>query len=90
MRSAASPPATDSDRPCPSAPHRARRTRTQDESRNEVQVPAQERVDAVRPFWESLSQEERVALLTIDIELLREKAREIDAIKAQQPAGGCR
>jgi hypothetical protein len=48
------------------------------------QLPPQERVDAVRPLWESLSQNERVAMLTIDVETLREKAREVTELAKQQ------
>ena len=52
------------------------------------QVPPQERVDAVRPFWESLSQEDRVAMLTIDVEGLREKARDLTEQARQQQGAG--
>ena len=48
------------------------------------QLPPQERVDAVRPLWESLSQKDRVAMLTIDVETLREKARELTDLAKQQ------
>ena len=48
------------------------------------QLPPQERVDAVRPLWESLSQKDRVTMLTIDVETLREKARELTELAKQQ------
>ena len=38
----------------------------------------------MRPLWESLPQPERVALLTIGIETLREKARELTELTKQQ------
>ncbi|KAG1660965.1 hypothetical protein FOA52_005590 [Chlamydomonas sp. UWO 241] len=59
----------------------------QSDGRNEIQVPPQERVDTVRPFWETLGLTERKALLSIDVEALRARARQADAAKqAQAPA----
>jgi hypothetical protein len=48
--------------------------------------PPDERVAAVRPFWESLSQEERLKLLTIPVAELRERAKQLD-IEATAQAG---
>ena len=45
----------------------------------EAQLPPQERVQAVRPFWETLSQEQRVQLLSLGLEELRAKAAEVTA-----------
>lgn len=44
----------------------------------------QERVNAVRPFWENLPQEERVKLLTIDVAMLRERAKQLNEAAKQQ------
>lgn len=44
------------------------------EDPREAQLPPQERVQAVRPFWETLSQEQRVQLLSLSLEELRGKA----------------
>lgn len=51
---------------------------TQEEPR-EAQLPPQERVQAVRPFWETLTQEQRVQLLSLSIDELRAKAAEVTA-----------
>lgn len=48
----------------------------QDDGR-EVLLPPQERVAAVRPFWETLTQEDRVELLSITIEDLRARSKEV-------------
>ncbi|KAK9841198.1 hypothetical protein WJX74_001758 [Apatococcus lobatus] len=48
---------------------------TQDEPTN--QVPPQERVALVRPYWETLSHEQRVDLLTLDVEFLHQRAVEV-------------
>ena len=50
----------------------------QDDGR-EVQLPPQERVAAVRPFWETLTQEDRVELLSITVEDLRARSKEVVA-----------
>jgi hypothetical protein len=55
----------------------------QDDGR-EVQLPPQERVAAVRPFWETLTQEQRVALLSIDLEELRGRAKDVAARQRRQ------
>lgn len=60
------------------------------EEPREAQLPPQERVQAVRPFWETLTQEERVQLLSLSIEELRAKACDVTArLKRQSgaPAG---
>ena len=53
-------------------------TSTQEEPR-EAQLPPQERVQAVRPFWETLTQEQRVELLSLSIDELRAKAADVTA-----------
>ena len=50
----------------------------QEDSR-EAQLPPQERVQAVRPFWETLTQEQRVQLLSLSIQELRAKAADVTA-----------
>ena len=52
--------------------------RVQEEPR-EAQLPPQERVQAVRPFWETLTQEQRVQLLSLSLEDLRAKAADVTA-----------
>lgn len=47
----------------------------QDEPTN--QVPPQERVAKVRPYWETLSHEQRVELLTLDVKFLHQRAVEV-------------
>ena len=49
----------------------------QDDPRQDVALPPQDRVLAVRPFWETVPQEERVALLSLGLEELRVRAEEI-------------
>lgn len=46
----------------------------------------QERVAQVRPYWESLSHEQRVELLTLDIEFLHQRAVEVTS-KTQKQLG---
>jgi hypothetical protein len=48
-------------------------------------------VDAVRPLWESLSKEERVAMLTVDLHTLRQRAKQEAEVARlqQQRQGGC-
>jgi hypothetical protein len=51
----------------------------------EPQLAPQDRVDAVRPLWESLPQEERVKQLTVDTDALRGKAKQLtETIRQQQ------
>lgn len=52
-------------------------TTAQDDSRQEVALPPQDRVLAVRPFWETVPQEERVTLLSLSLEELRVRAEEL-------------
>lgn len=62
-----------------------RKPKPQHDALREPQLPPQDRVDAVRPLWESLSHEERVALLTIDVDTLRQRTRIMaEALKQQQ------
>ena len=49
----------------------------QDDARQEVALPPQDRVLAVRPFWETVPQEERVQLLSLSLEELRVRAEEL-------------
>ncbi len=56
----------------------------QDEQVN--QVPPQERVAQVKPYWETLSHEDRVDLLTLDVDFLRQRAVEVTA-KTQKQIG---
>ncbi len=56
----------------------------QDEQVN--QVPPQERVAQVKPYWETLSHDDRVDLLTLDIDFLRQRAVEVTA-KTQKQIG---
>ncbi|GAB4814795.1 hypothetical protein N2152v2_001841 [Parachlorella kessleri] len=61
-------------------------------------LPPQERIASVKPFWESLGQAEREALLTVDLGDLREYAAKVtkrlrkqaaaEAAAAAQTAGG--
>ncbi|GAX74273.1 hypothetical protein CEUSTIGMA_g1722.t1 [Chlamydomonas eustigma] len=46
----------------------------------------QERVDTVRPLWESLSQQERIANLSVDVDSLRQRACQITELTKQQQA----
>lgn len=50
----------------------------------EPQLTPQERADAARPLWEKLSQQERVALLTIGVDELRQRAKQTNAAVLQQ------
>ncbi|KAK9806100.1 hypothetical protein WJX72_001362 [[Myrmecia] bisecta] len=51
-----------------------------------TQLPPQERVQAVRPFWETQSHEQRVDLLSIDIDELRARAKELTIRQQKQAA----
>jgi len=59
---------------------------SQNEQKPEVQLQANERVEAVRPLWESLPQLQRQQLLTVDLQLLRDRAQQAsqEASKQQQ------
>ena len=63
----------------------------QDDARQEAVLPPQDRVLAVRPFWETVAQEERVKLLSLSLEELRARAEELTqrAIKEQGALNGC-
>ena len=63
----------------------------QDDARQEVVLPPQDRVLAVRPFWETVAQEERVKLLSLSLEELRARAEELTqrALKEQGALSGC-
>ncbi len=52
----------------------------------------QDRVEAVRPFWSSQPQAERVNLLTVDIQTLLERAKMLTETARQQAgeAAGCK
>jgi hypothetical protein len=59
----------------------------QDDVGKDFQQPqAQELVVDVRPYWEGLAQEQRVAALTLDLGLLRERAKLLSE-KARAQAG---
>ena len=59
----------------------------QDEYGREIATPPQDRVAAVRPFWESMaSQELRVELLSATLPELQERAKEI-AVRQRKQAG---
>ena len=49
-----------------------------------TQVPPQERVAQVRPYWETLSHEQRVDLLTLDVEFLHQRAVEVTSRTQKQ------
>jgi hypothetical protein len=52
-----------------------------------LQVTPQEKVNAVKPLWETLPQEERVKLLTIPTSTLRERVKQLtERAKAQAGA----
>ena len=54
------------------------------EDGRELQLPPQERVAAVRPFWETLTQEQRVQLLSIDLQDLHARAKDVAARQRKQ------
>ena len=57
----------------------------QNDAVREVQLTPQERVDAVRSMWEALPQEERVKLLSVEVEALRSRAKQLtEAMRQQQ------
>eukprot|EP00884_Botryococcus_braunii_P009363 jgi/Botrbrau1/18428/Bobra.0072s0020.2 len=60
--------------------------RQQDEWPRELQGPPQERIAAVRPFWASLPQEKRIEVLTLSLEDLRARAKEITDRQRKQAA----
>lgn len=49
------------------------------EDGREILLPPQERVAAVRPFWETLTHEERVELLSITVDDLRTRSKDVVA-----------
>lgn len=59
---------------------------SQEHNKDLTQQSPQERVALVRPFWETLGQEEREKLLSIDIESVRARAKQL-AEAARQQAG---
>jgi len=59
------------------------------EDGREVQLPPQERVAAVRPFWETLTQEQRVELLSISVDELRTRAKDVVARLRKQAGEYC-
>ena len=62
-------------------------TSAQDEYGRELTTPPQDRVAAVRPFWESLSDQHRAELLSVTLPELQERAKEI-AVRQRKQAGG--
>jgi hypothetical protein len=42
-----------------------------------LQLSPQERIQAVKPFWEALPQEERIQVLTLSLDNLKSRAKEI-------------
>lgn len=52
----------------------------------DVQGPPQERIAAAKPFWEGLTQEQRVEILTISIDDLRSRAKDV-AERLRKQAG---
>jgi hypothetical protein len=61
------------------APALRRRRAAQDDARQEAALMPQDRVLAVRPFWETVPQEERVQLLSVSLEELAARAQELMA-----------
>lgn len=59
---------------------------TQGDNKDATLLQPQDRVAAVRPLWETLTQEQRVELLTVDLPTLREKAKLV-LEQARQQAG---
>lgn len=49
----------------------------------------QDRVLAVRPFWETVSQEERVKLLSVSLEELKARAQELMARALKEQGAPC-
>ena len=49
----------------------------QEAGKDASQLLPQERVSAVKPLWEILPQTERVELLTVDLESLRARAKQL-------------
>ncbi len=58
----------------------------QDDSQRDLLIPMQERVAAVKPFWETISQEARTKILTVSVTELKEKAADL-AEKQRKQAG---
>ena len=59
---------------------------SQDEYGRELSTPPQDRVAAVRPFWESMSDQQRAELLSVTLPELQERAKEI-AVRQRKQAG---
>ena len=57
-----------------------------DTQRGDLLLPLQERVAAVKPYWETLSQEERVKLLTVSVDDLHQRAADL-AERQRKQAG---
>ncbi|GLC41576.1 hypothetical protein PLESTM_001216400 [Pleodorina starrii] len=53
-------------------------------SKPPAKKPQQERVTLVRPLWETLEQEERVKLLSIDLDSVRSRAKQLAEAARQQ------
>ena len=49
----------------------------QEDPQRDIMVPIQERVAAVKPFWEGQSAEQRVEILTVSVADLRKRAAEL-------------
>lgn len=43
----------------------------------------------MRPMWESLPQEERVKLLSVDLQTLRERAKQVAEVQRQGACHAC-
>ncbi|BDA41097.1 probable inactive ubiquitin carboxyl-terminal hydrolase 54 at C-terminar half [Coccomyxa sp. Obi] len=63
-----------------------RRPNSHQEDGREILLPPQERVAAVRPFWETLTHEERVELLSITVDDLRARSKDVVARLRRQAA----
>ena len=53
----------------------------------EPQVLPQERIAKVRPFWETVPQEERLNLLSIPLSELKQRAAEVGARQRKEQGG---
>ena len=58
----------------------------QDDSQRDLLIPMQERVAAVKPFWETLPQEGRTKILAVSVTELKQRAAEL-AEKQRKQAG---
>ena len=59
---------------------------SQDDSQRDMLIPMQERVAAVKPFWETLPQDARSKILTVSVTELKQKAAEL-AERQRKQAG---